>query len=197
MKYYFTALKSGATKSTEKRYLDIIDFMSRHGHSNTNFFHMKEDNPERQMMIDKLEQSRLTTFEFQLKAMLESDALVCDITSHSATVGYQVLQAINDKIPCLALYFKDGTAKQHGPSEIFKQSHNGLLKLAYLNSIDDLEDALLDFQNEFINKPIKFNFYIPLDLHNSLAKKASETGVTKSELVRRIITEHLNSEKVI
>lgn len=194
MKYYFTAQTHDVSDESKARYRRIIETLQQYDHINTNHHHMGDDDPRRYKILKELETKSTPPFDSQIKTLDGSDALICDVTEHSATVGYQVLYAIDKKIPCLVLYFKNEVKSPDSrPSIVFTQSHNGLLKLAIINSWDDLDNAIDDFQVEFINKPFKFNFYIPLNLYNGIARESAKVGKTKSELVRGLIVDYLDS----
>jgi hypothetical protein len=194
MKYYFTAQTHDVSNEAKARYRRVIKALEQYGHVNINHHHMDEDDPRKKSIVDKLTAEDIPPFDSQIKTLGSADALICDVTENSATVGYQVLHAIDKKIPCLVLYFKNESKSPNArPSIVFTQSHNGLLKLVTIDSWDDLDNAIDDFQVEFINKPFKFNFYIPLNLYNGIARESVKRGKTKSELVRDIIVDYLDN----
>jgi hypothetical protein len=193
MNYYFTAQTQGVRQSTIERHKKIMGMLKKAGHTNTNFYQMENSDATKQKIITEISAQKIAAFDWQTKAISSSDSIVCDVTDQSSTVGYEALYAMDNKVPCLALFFKNDATQPHDkPSIIFTKPHNGLLKLAILDSIDQLEEILDDFQKNFINKPFKFNFYLPLNLYNSIAREASHQGITKSDLVRKIITDHIS-----
>lgn len=194
MKYYFTAQTHGISDGVKARYGRIIEILQMHGHTNTNYYQMDDNDPIKQRALEEIANNNIPPFDYQTKVLSNSDALICDVTEHSATVGYQALYAVDNKIPCLALYFdNEVTSPNDKPSVVFTQPHNGLMKLAIIKSWDDLSNAIDNFQGEFVNKPYKFNFYIPLNLYNGIARESAKIGKTKSELVRELIVEYLNN----
>lgn len=196
MKYYFTAQTHGISDKVKNRYAQIKMAFEGHGHTNTNYYQMDDDNPVKRKALEEIKAQNIPPFDYQTKILSGSDAVVCDVTENSATVGYQALYAVGNKIPCLALFFKNETeSPDDKPSVVFTQSHNGLLKLAVISSWEELENVIASFETEFVNKPFKFNFYIPLNLHNGIARESAKLGKTKSDLVREIIIEHLDRVK--
>ncbi len=157
---------------------------------------MEDSDPLKQKALEEIAAKNIPPFDYQTKILSSSDAVVCDVTEQSATVGYQALYAVANKIPCLALFFKSETSSPSDkPSVVFTQTHNGLLKLAVIDSWDELDDVIANFQNDFVNKPFKFNFYIPLNLYNGITRESAKIGKTKSDLVRELIVDYLERVK--
>lgn len=192
MKYYFTALTTGASEKALDRYKQLNDLLAAQGHENINYVHMPKDSLVRKKALEEIEKDDVSAFDYQFKLLSTADALICDVTEPSVTVGFQVMHAINNKIPCLALKFNGQTSNPEATLPVvFTKSHDGLLKFHQMDDWKDLEGLLTDFEKEFINKPFKFNFYIPLSLYNGISRQADKEHKTKSELVRDIIDEYL------
>ena len=192
MKYYFTALTTGASAKALDRYKQLNDFLAAHGHENLNYVHMPEKSTGRKRAQAEIESGDVSPFDYQFRLLGTADALICDITEPSTTVGFQVMHAISNKIPCLALKFNGhATNPEASLPIVFTKSHDGLLNFCHIDEWDDLEKILVSFEKEFINKPFKFNFYIPLSLYNGISRQAESEHKTKSELVRDIIDDYL------
>lgn len=192
MKYYFTALTTGASEKALDRYKQLNNFLAAQGHENINYVHMPEGSRARKKALTEIETGSVSAFDYQFKLLSTADALICDITEPSVTVGFQVMHAINNKIPCLVLKFNGQTTSPEATLPVvFTKSHDGLLKFHTMDDWNDFENLLAEFEKEFINKPFKFNFYIPLSLYNGISRQADKEHKTKSELVRDIIDEYL------
>ena len=192
MKYYFTALTTDASKQTNDRYERLLGYLAKQGHENINYVHMPLDSKHKKKILSEIKAGQTSTFDYQFKLLNNADALICDVTKPSTTVGFQVMHAINNKIPCLALKFNEPGSESGAPLPIvFTSSHGGLLKFCQVDDWDDIEKIIIDFEKSFINKPFKFNFYIPLSLYNGISRQAEYEHKTKSELVRDIIDRYL------
>lgn len=193
MRYYFSAQTSNISPFTKDRYQSIISLLANMGHENINYVHMPDNNKQKKEAYKVLATNKISAFDYQINILENSDALICDMTEHSETVGYQIYYAISKKIPVLVLYFKQkGPKEASAPSVIFTGNNKGLLKLATINKHHEIEEAVVSFVNDFVNKPYKFNFFIPLNLYNGLNRLAIENNKTKSELIREAIEDLVN-----
>lgn len=196
MKYYFSARYSKSHPEALVRYRNIISELSKTGHSNTNYVHMTLSSPDRKAMDDRIAKNEKPVLELQLESLLNSDALICDLTLPSTTVGFQIATAISNKIPCLVFIFKkeDKDGNMVDPI-ILTQQHLGLVRFAKITSVSEIDSIIDEFIAEYVERPYKFNFFLPLSTHNAVARYARSTGVTKSELIRKVICNWLQQQK--
>ena len=197
MKYYFSARYSKTYPESLARYGNIIRELSKMGHSNTNYVHMPPSSPERKAMDDRIAKNEKPVLELQLENLLNSDALICDLTLPSTTVGFQISTAISNKIPCFVLIFK-GEDDDEGDivdPVILTQEHLGLVKYARVANVSEIDSIISEFVAEYVERPYKFNFFLPLSTHNGVARYARSMGVTKSELIRKVIDSWLRQQK--
>jgi len=194
MNYYFTARYSKSDPKSIIRYKSIIAQLAKLGHNNTNYVHMDPSSPAYRHAAAELAENASRVLNIQLQHLTDSDALICDLTTPSTTVGFQLSTAIAHKIPCLVLLFsaKDEVALD---PVILTQQHFGLLKYAKLSQIDEIDSIIENFIADSVERPYKFNFFLPLSAHNSISKQARILGMTKSELIRRIIDEYLEQRE--
>lgn len=195
MQYYFSARYSPTDTVSTGRYTKIVSELAKMGHKNTNYVHMPRTSSEYKQVSKQIEQSEKSTLDFQLECLTNSDALICDLTIPSTTVGFQISTAISNKIPCLVLIFKGDDDENTIDPIILTQEHLGLVKYAKISSIDEMDSIIDEFVAEHVDRPYKFNFFLPLSTHNAIAKYARELGITKSKLIRKIIDDYIQNNK--
>lgn len=128
-----------------------------------------------------------------IKAIDKSDCLVADVSIPSASVGYQMAYALSKKIPVLCLYSLE-FGRKHAP-QIINASNSSILRVMSCKKLDIKERI-----NEFIRsiptgKLTKFNFIITPEIDKYIAAGAKKYKVSKSEFLRKKITEKLISDK--
>jgi hypothetical protein len=191
LQYYFTARHSSAYPKSAKRYKEIISLLARKGHENTNYVHKAPESEKYKRTAAEARKKKRPNLDIQLENLKNSDALICDLTIPSTTVGFQISTAVNNKIPCLALIFVDDTNADTMDPIILTQQHFGLVSYVKVGSVEEVSDIIDAFIADFVQRPYKFNFLLPLNLHNLLSKQARNLHITKSELIRRLIEEYV------
>ncbi len=195
MQYYFSARYSKSNPESLDRYKKIINELSEIGHHNTNYVHMPMSSLEYKETMNKIARNDKSVLDIQLESLLNSEALICDLTLPSATVGFQIATAISNKIPCLVLIFRNDDNDDIIDPIILTQQHLGLVKYAKVSHVSEIDAIIGEFVAEYVERPYKFNFFLPLSTHNAVAKHARSIGVTKSELIRKIIDNYLQSKE--
>lgn len=181
MKIYFTASTSESAKKNEK-YSTIIKFLNELGHTNTNYVHFPKNSPEYIKAEEILRETNV--YDYQTSIINKSDVLLADITNPSITVGYQIDYAINRKIPIIAIYKK---TKNFRLPVVLTHTHFGLLTIEKYDNTDDLKSLLKSSIENIKAGTIKFNFYINLQLHNYLTRRAEAENKNKSDIIREIL----------
>lgn len=196
VKYYFSARYSLSDQQSLTRYKQIVAHLAKRGHINSNYVHMDPSSTQYKQTLRQISQKNVAVLDVQQQHLLASDALICDITTPSTTVGFQISTAISHKIPCLVIRFTDKNDEENTLEPvILTQQHLGLLKYVKLNDVSEIDLIIDDFVSEFVQRPYKFNFFLPLSTHNAIARKARDLGVTKSELIRKIIDDYVDTKK--
>ncbi len=197
MQYYFSARYSSSEPASISRYKKIVSELSNIGHKNTNYVHMDHSTKEYKDIVRRMTDEETPVLDLQLEYLLNSDALICDLTIPSTTVGFQISTAISNKIPCLVLIFSKNREEDDDSIDpvILTQQHLGLVKYARISHVEEIYAIIDEFVAEYVERPYKFNFFLPLSTHNAVAKRARSLGVTKSELIRKIIDEYLQGKE--
>ena len=196
MQYYFSARYSPTDTDSTNRYKKVVSQLASMGHTNTNYVHMPHSSHEYIQIIQRIARGEKPILDLQLEYLLNSDALICDLTIPSTTVGFQISSAISGKIPCLVLIFTKGDSDEEMIDPvILTQQHLGLVKYAKISHVEEIDSIIDEFVAEYVERPYKFNFFLPLSTHNAVAKRARVLGVTKSELIRKIIDNYINSQE--
>lgn len=184
MKIYFTG--STSQESNKKRYKKIIDIIEKQGHKNINYIYFPTDSKKYKEAEKKL--SGKNVYDYQTSLMNKADVLIADISTPSITVGYQIDYAINKKIPTIVIYKK---SKDFRLPVVLTHPHFGLLKIEEYNDTDELKSILERALEDIKSGAIKFNFYINLQLHNYLNRRAAHEGASKSDVIRDIIEDEM------
>jgi len=192
MKYYFTARTSVIDKSATQRYKQVIRMLEAMGHQNINYVHMDDDSVEKKIILDQIKKQDISQFDYQISLLSKARALICDVTAESSTIGFQVMHAINNRIPCLVYTLSHNkSAQQKRVPVIFTKTHNDLLKFVTLDNVSELSDVVEAFEQDYVDKPFKFNFFIDLKLYNQISNIAKEQKRTKSDIAREAIEEYI------
>lgn len=196
MQYYFSAKSNTLDYDDNKRYDKILSKLESLGHENTNYVHMDLNSKKYKMIQNYINKNEKTVLDLQLEYLLSSDALICDLTVPSTTVSFQIATAINSKIPCLAIILQDeyNNTDELDPIVLTKEYY-GLLKYAKISDLDELDEIVNQFILECVERPYKFNFFLPLNTHNTIARHARKSGKSKSELIREIIDNYIEKNK--
>ncbi len=187
MNIYFTAsTKNMAVDKT--RYQKVIDIIESLGHKNSNYVHNYENTSLNKEVEKQLKKKNV--YDYQLSMIDKSDLLLADINTQSVTIGYQINYAISKKIPVLVIHKKDDN---HVLPVVLTSNHKGLLSIIHYESLDDLESKLSLQIKNLRSGSLKFNFYIDLSQYNFLERESKEKNIPKSELLRKIIQDYINS----
>lgn len=195
MQYYFSARYSPTDAISTGRYTKIVSELAKMGHKNTNYVHMPHASNEYKQITQQIEQGEKSALDVQLEYLVNSDALICDLTVPSTTVGFQISTAIANKVPCLVLIFTNDEDEDTVDPIILTQQHLGLVKYAKVSNVDEIDSIVDEFVAEHVDRPYKFNFFLPLSTHNAVAKRARELGITKSKLIRKIIDDYIQDNE--
>ncbi|MDQ6985932.1 MAG: CopG family transcriptional regulator [Candidatus Dojkabacteria bacterium] len=123
-------------------------------------------------------------FKGTKKVIQQADAIIIDNSHSSFRLGYEASIALNMHKPVLIL------SKEKDYSEFIQ--HPSLFGAKY-NDTKGIKDNVDKFLNNVHKKmlSIRFNMYISKEQEEAIAKKASTEGLTKSEIIRILIDEHL------
>lgn len=181
MKIYFDASPSGIEEYGENFEL-IARIISDLGHENTSDFIEKFSKD-----FYKLSKNKWSNhYEKIKKAVYSSDVVVVEVTKSSMSIGMCVQQAIMMGKPIITLHTKDREDIFIGGAEDVESK---LLVIEYeLDSLKNQLEEALDYVVEWLD--CRFTLII----NNKIKKHLDEvvqTGVTRSEYIRDLITEKM------
>lgn len=192
MKYYFT----GSTKNLNEDsplYKIIFEQLDLLGYMALNYVHLIKNDPTRVKYENILVNNELSVYQLQTSLIDQSDVLIAEISRESITVGYQIDYALRKKIPVLVLVNKNCT---NTLPVMLTSNHYGLLTVEKYSSSEDVRQILKNFTNSVVPDKIKFNFFINIQIHNYISKRANKENKTKSEIIREIITKEIKQNPV-
>lgn len=124
-------------------------------------------------------------------AIYLADVVIAEVTYPSTGVGQQIGMANDRKIPVLAIY-----NSQIKPAGRFTLgSENDLLKVSGY-TVNNLKTVLQEKLEDIGKKRfVKFNFISTPEINGELEKESERIGVSKSELLRKILSDWIVSKK--
>lgn len=129
-------------------------------------------------------------FEKASEGIKEADVVVAEISYPSIGVGQQITLALSWKIPVVAIYQKS----KPQTSRFALGMKSPYLTLKQYKK-DNLEKVLKESFDEVVKKQfVKFNFISTKEINDYLENKSSSSGVSKSQLLRRVIREWMAKE---
>jgi hypothetical protein len=122
------------------------------------------------------------------EAVSRADVIVAEISNRSFLVGFQVAYALQMKKPILLLSNHSNTKGAIGLS-----SNEEIIKFSRYDATN-IEAIVTNFikENTTSSKDLRFNFFIDRKILNYLNWVSFQTGETKSEIIRNILTKEIN-----
>lgn len=138
---------------------------------------------------DKNKLAPRALFKQAIEGIKSADILVAEITSPSTGVGQQIAFALSWKIPVIAIYKKGA----QNPSRFTIGTPSELISIVEYDE-NDLKKKLYDNFENFSKKRFeKFNFISTREINEFLEKKSNKLGFSKSQLLRKIIADWINT----
>lgn len=171
MKVYFSA--SSSTLSEDKgSYSKIIEAISKSGGTLISNW-----------VEDKTRLNAEDLFKQTINEIKSADVLVAEITYPSTGVGQQIALALSWKIPVIALKRSD----VNHTSRFTLGTKSSFLKIVKYDATSLVKKISTSFENVKKSKYIKFNFVTTREMSDFLESKSDERGLSKSELLRKIV----------
>lgn len=128
-----------------------------------------------------------------VKALLNSDLIIAEVSTSSTGVGQQIALGMFHKIPVLVIAKKDFQKATH--SLFLKGTKSTQVSFFYYKDKDDLVKNLIPvIRSKFDDKFEKLNFMATRSIKKLLSDESKKMGVSQSELLRQIIREWKESD---
>lgn len=123
-----------------------------------------------------------------LDAISKSDIIVAEVSEKSFLVGFQVANALNMKKPILLL-----SRHKNAEGALGVSLNEDIIKFSYYTE-KNVAEHVKDFvkENSAGTKSIRFNFFIDRKSLNYLNWASLNTGESKSEIIRRVLSKEIN-----
>lgn len=129
-----------------------------------------------------------------VKALLESDIIIADVTLPSTGVGQQIAYGIFHKIPVIIIANKK--IEDNPRSKFLKGTTSSRVEFFYYKNAQEIEKNLVKFiDNMSTDSYEKLNFVATKSLKSLIDEESKKLGVTQSELLRQIILDWSDSHK--
>ncbi|NCN08053.1 hypothetical protein COY29_05020 [Candidatus Woesebacteria bacterium CG_4_10_14_0_2_um_filter_39_14] len=140
---------------------------------------------------DKTKLSPRSLFKEATEAIKSADIMVAEITYPSTGVGQQIAFALSWKIPVIAIYKKGA----NNPSRFTIGTPSELLSVVEYNE-NNLKTILVENFNNFSKKEFeKFNFISTGEINDYLKKTSLSFGLSKSQLLRKIVLDWIKNHQ--
>lgn len=192
MKIFFTGSTS-KLKQDRSKFEGITDVIESLGHENTNYIHFPPTSRKFREAVKDRKFRKLSLYGYCMHLINNSDILVADITTPSMKVGYQIDYALNRKIPSLVLYKR---YKGFVVPVVLRHSYYGLLMVKEYKKIEEIKEIIKNFVVNVKTSSIKFNFYLTLELHNYISRRAETERKNKSDIIREILEKESRSNPI-
>jgi hypothetical protein len=122
------------------------------------------------------------------EAVSRADVIIAEISNRSFLVGFQVAYALQMKKPILLLSNHSNTKGGVGLSQ-----NEEIIKFSRYDETN-VEAIISSFikENTRSSKDLRFNFFIDRKILNYLNWVSFQTGETKSEIIRSVLTKEIN-----
>lgn len=186
MKVFFTSSITGL-KKYKNNYELIAKIIQDHGYNLYSGFMKVTKEKERSLTIEESKK----VYNYIIERINVNDVFIAEMSYRSAPVSYQLTYAIEHNKPSLYLYEK-GTGSI--PNPVFTGNPSKYLVIREYNKTS-IESILLEFLEDSKRLLMKrFNFVIPSELDEYLSISSAFEGISKGELVRKLIEENMNKD---
>lgn len=127
-------------------------------------------------------------YDKSLESIFASEVIIAEITYPSTGVGQQISLASSKGIPVLCL-INNHPSKKVKPSSFALGSDNQLVRIANYD-LDNIQSVLeFELQQIHLHRFEKFNFISTVAINRKLEEVANKEKLSKSQLLRKIISE--------
>ena len=183
MNIYFNVSARGMEKYFHE-YSLIANAIEKLGHNNTNPV-VENGTTELIYSMEKVELEEM--FDKAIKRLKNAHVVILEISIHSLTQGYLIYQALDVGVPVIALHLP-------GKSQAFtKGIANEKFQLVEYtpDTLHSELKAALEVAQTMLD--IRFNFFINPKMNAYLTLLSEEKKLSKSDVVRTIIQEKMDS----
>ena len=123
------------------------------------------------------------------EALSTADVVIAEATTKSFSVGYQVANAIRQKLPVLILTSNDSLRGSFASG----LDANFVVNKTYTE--ENLRNIISDFlfDNNINNRDMRFNLFINKRIYNYLRWMSYKTHKSKSEILREIVEKEITT----
>lgn len=187
MKIFYTSSITGM-KKFKKNCESVYKILKDHGYRvHAGFLNTskKEDRKKTQNESKKV-------YDYIVEKIKTHDVFIGEMSFRSAPVSYQLTYALEHKKPSLYLYEK---GRGNSPHAVFTGNSSRYLVIKEY-TFDTLEDIVLEFLKDAKKLLMKrFNFVIPAELDEYLSVTSAFEGISKGEMVRKMIEEYKEKDR--
>lgn len=185
MKVYFTTSIKDADKNDNIN--TILKTIKELGHS------VEQYNDKKRSEAAKTDADSVNAYKYFTSAIKKCDFVVAEISEQSASVGYEIAFALEEKKPVLVLYEE---TKARSLSALFRGNKSRHLKVRKYKGDREIESAVKFFVND-VNEIIdtKFILIIPPSIDQYLEWNVKERGIPKAEVTREAIEKAMNEDE--
>lgn len=111
----------------------------------------------------------------------ECDAIILEISTHSASIGYLIMKALSLKKPVIALY-----VREHLPVFLLGIDDENFQLVEY--EVSTVKETLADaIEYSKANNLTRFNLMLPPNLSNKLEILSHQQNLSKAGVIRKLI----------